>query len=236
MRSYAHIATGNYHTRTARLYEDVGLLTANPVITNDVVTLFHFLTGRSRTPSFAKLLVAPLHMRSEFVRLVEREIENHASGRPATHRVQDEPARGRRDVRSALTCVTGRRPDRPDRPRPLLPRSRRPRLDREHPHPLDRRPLPRALAHLPFRRRLGRSARGGVPDRLGRLDAPQPLGAGRGRGPDPQALACARGSGRSWRSAWPIAGTRGSCRPTAATPSCSRTGTTASAPRGRTRR
>jgi polyphosphate kinase len=83
MRSYAHIATGNYHTRTARLYEDVGLLTANPVITNDVVTLFHFLTGRSRTPSFAKLLVAPLHMRSEFVRLVEREIENHEAGRPA---------------------------------------------------------------------------------------------------------------------------------------------------------
>jgi polyphosphate kinase len=83
MRSYAHIATGNYHTRTARLYEDVGLLTANPAITNDVVTLFHFLTGRSRTPSFPTLLVAPMHMRSEFVRLVEREIENHAAGLPA---------------------------------------------------------------------------------------------------------------------------------------------------------
>ena len=60
MRSYAHIATGNYHTRTARLYEDVGLLTADPAITSDVVTLFHFLTGRSRTPSFGTLLVAPL--------------------------------------------------------------------------------------------------------------------------------------------------------------------------------
>jgi polyphosphate kinase len=83
IRSYAHIATGNYHTRTARLYEDVGLLTANPAITNDVVTLFHFLTGRSRTPSFRTLLVAPMHMRSEFVRLVEREIENHAAGLPA---------------------------------------------------------------------------------------------------------------------------------------------------------
>ena len=83
MRSYAHIATGNYHTRTARLYEDVGLLTANPVITNDVVTLFHFLTGRSRTPSFRELVVAPITMRSEFVRLVEREIENHEAGRPA---------------------------------------------------------------------------------------------------------------------------------------------------------
>jgi polyphosphate kinase len=83
IRCYAHIATGNYHTRTARSYEDVGLLTANPAITNDVVTLFHFLTGRSRTPSFPTLLVAPMHMRSEFVRLLEREIENHAAGLPA---------------------------------------------------------------------------------------------------------------------------------------------------------
>jgi polyphosphate kinase len=83
MRSYAHLATGNYHTRTARLYEDVGLLTANPTITGDVVNLFHFLTGRSRTPSFPTLLVAPMDMRSRFVELIEREIENHQNGRPA---------------------------------------------------------------------------------------------------------------------------------------------------------
>jgi polyphosphate kinase len=83
IRCYAHIATGNYHTRTARLYEDVGLLTANPAVTNDVVTLFHFLTGRSRTPTFPTLVVAPMHMRSEFARLVEREIENHEVGLPA---------------------------------------------------------------------------------------------------------------------------------------------------------
>ena len=85
IRCYAHIATGNYHTRTARLYEDVGLLTADPAITDDVVTLFHFLTGRSRTPSFSTLLVAPMNMRSR-VRpsSIEREIENHA-GRAARH-------------------------------------------------------------------------------------------------------------------------------------------------------
>jgi polyphosphate kinase len=83
MRCYAHIATGNYHTRTARLYEDVGLLTADPAITGDVVTLFHFLTGRSRTPSFGRLLVAPLQMRSRFNELIEREIEHHKAGRPA---------------------------------------------------------------------------------------------------------------------------------------------------------
>ncbi len=83
VRSYAHVATGNYHTRTARLYEDVGLLTAKPAVTRDVVNLFHFLTGRSRTPQFPTLLVAPMHMRARFAELIEREIENHKVGRPA---------------------------------------------------------------------------------------------------------------------------------------------------------
>jgi len=83
IRSYAHVATGNYHTRTAKLYEDVGLLTADPAITADVVSLFHFLTGRSRTPSFPTLLVAPMQMRSRFVELIEGEIANHEAGRPA---------------------------------------------------------------------------------------------------------------------------------------------------------
>jgi polyphosphate kinase len=83
MRCYVHVATGNYHTRTARQYEDVGLLTVDPVITSDVVTLFHFLTGRSRTPSFRTLLVAPSQMRTKFSELIEREIENGVAGRPA---------------------------------------------------------------------------------------------------------------------------------------------------------
>ena len=83
IRSYAHIATGNYHTRTAKLYEDIGLLTTDPRITGDVVTLFNFLTGRSRTPEFDALVVAPIHMRRRFVELVEREIANHEAGRPA---------------------------------------------------------------------------------------------------------------------------------------------------------
>jgi polyphosphate kinase len=83
VRAYAHLATGNYHARTARLYEDVGLLTASPTVTRDVVTLFHFLTGRSRTPQFETLVVAPMHMRTEFVRLIEREIANHEAGLPA---------------------------------------------------------------------------------------------------------------------------------------------------------
>src|SRR5262249_21326577 len=83
IRCYAHIATAKYHTRTARLYADGGLSTAYPTVTGVVVTLFHFLTGRSGSPSSARLLVAPMHMRAEFTRLVEREIENHEQGRSA---------------------------------------------------------------------------------------------------------------------------------------------------------
>jgi polyphosphate kinase len=83
VRCYAHIATGNYHVRTAKLYEDVGLLTADPLITGDIVTLFHYLTGRARTPRFQTLLVAPIQMRATFERLIEREIDNRLAGRPA---------------------------------------------------------------------------------------------------------------------------------------------------------
>ncbi len=83
LRCYAHIGTGNYHVKTARLYTDVGLLTCDPVITADVVNLFHYLTGCSRTPRFEKLLVAPLNMRQRFLDGIEREIEHHRAGRPA---------------------------------------------------------------------------------------------------------------------------------------------------------
>jgi polyphosphate kinase len=83
LRSYAHIGTGNYHVRTARLYTDVGLLTCDPMLTADVVTLFHHLTGRSDMPEFAGLLVAPKHMRERFVDLIAREIAHLRAGRPA---------------------------------------------------------------------------------------------------------------------------------------------------------
>ena len=124
IRCYAHIATGNYHTRTARLYEDVGLLTADPAITSDVVTLFHFLTGRSRTPSFSNAARrADEHARG--VRAADRARDREPRGRAAgADRLQDEPARGPRDLRAALAGLAGGRAGRPDRPRPLLPRAR----------------------------------------------------------------------------------------------------------------
>jgi polyphosphate kinase len=83
LRSYAHIGTGNYHVKTARMYTDFGLFTCDPVLTRDVVTLFHHVTGYSRSPHFAKLLVAPLNMRTRFIDLIGREAANALAGRPA---------------------------------------------------------------------------------------------------------------------------------------------------------
>jgi polyphosphate kinase len=83
LRTYAHIGTGNYHVKTARMYTDYGLFTCDPAITRDVVNLFHHLTGYSTAPTFDRLLVAPLNMRDRFIELIEREIEHHRAGRPA---------------------------------------------------------------------------------------------------------------------------------------------------------
>lgn len=83
LRCYAHIGTGNYHVKNARLYTDLGLLTCDPVLTGDVVELFHYLTGRSTKRDYAKLLVAPVTMRNQFLKLIEREVEHHQAGRPA---------------------------------------------------------------------------------------------------------------------------------------------------------
>jgi polyphosphate kinase len=83
LRAYAHIGTGNYHVKTARLYTDVGLLTCDRSITDDVVNLFHYLTGRARTPHFERLLIAPVNMRERFLALIDREIAHRRAGRPA---------------------------------------------------------------------------------------------------------------------------------------------------------
>ena len=83
LRSYAHIGTGNYHPKTARHYTDVGLLTADPEITGDIVTLFNSLTGVAAPQRYAALVVAPYAMRDRFERLIDREVAHARAGRPA---------------------------------------------------------------------------------------------------------------------------------------------------------
>ncbi|MEU6039906.1 RNA degradosome polyphosphate kinase [Actinomadura sp. NPDC047616] len=88
LRRYCHIGTGNYHPKTARLYEDFGLLTADREVGEDVSALFNHLTGYSRQTSFKRLLVAPHSLRSGLVLRIEREIEHHRAGRPARIRIK----------------------------------------------------------------------------------------------------------------------------------------------------
>ncbi|MCC6675961.1 MAG: polyphosphate kinase 1 [Phycisphaerales bacterium] len=76
LRCYAHIGTGNYNPKTAQLYTDLGLLTCEPAITTDCVSLFNYLTGLAATQSYGQLLVAPFNMRAKFNQLIEREIEH----------------------------------------------------------------------------------------------------------------------------------------------------------------
>ncbi|MEB3983791.1 RNA degradosome polyphosphate kinase [Mycobacterium sp. 663a-19] len=77
IRRYCHVGTGNYNGKTARLYEDVGLLTASPEIGADLTDLFNSLTGYSRKVSYRNLLVSPHSIRTGIIERVEREIEAH---------------------------------------------------------------------------------------------------------------------------------------------------------------
>jgi polyphosphate kinase len=79
-RHYVHIGTGNYHAKTARLYEDFGLFTTDRDIAADVAELFNALTGAARSPDYRKAVVAPDHMRSWYLDEVRRTIEAHEQG------------------------------------------------------------------------------------------------------------------------------------------------------------
>ena len=74
IRRYCHIGTGNYNHRTARLYEDFGVLTADPVVGDDLADLFNYLTGYSRARDYERILVAPEMLRSRLYELIDAEI------------------------------------------------------------------------------------------------------------------------------------------------------------------
>ncbi len=83
LRRYCHLGTGNYHPTTARLYEDFGLLTADPAIGENVTALFNHLTGYSRTEAYQRLLVAPEYMRDGVVSRINRQAERARAGQPS---------------------------------------------------------------------------------------------------------------------------------------------------------
>lgn len=75
LRRYCHIGTGNYNPKTARIYEDIGILTASAEVGDDLTQLFNFLTGYSRDVEFSRLIVAPQHLRKSLSSLIAREKE-----------------------------------------------------------------------------------------------------------------------------------------------------------------
>lgn len=83
IRRYCHIGTGNYNPKTARGYEDLGLLTDDPQIADDVAYLFNLLSGYSANEDYDRLLVAPQGIRKGLIERIEREIQNKKIGLPA---------------------------------------------------------------------------------------------------------------------------------------------------------
>ena len=83
LRRYCHLGTGNYNPKTARAYEDLGILSADPELTEDLTKLFNQLSGFAPQSTYSRLLVAPSTLRSGIYERIDREIENHKAGKPA---------------------------------------------------------------------------------------------------------------------------------------------------------
>jgi polyphosphate kinase len=81
VRRYCHVGTGNYNSKTARLYEDLGVLSADPELGADLTDLFNFLTGYSRRSTYRRLILAPVAMRARIIELIEEEAAAGPAGR-----------------------------------------------------------------------------------------------------------------------------------------------------------
>ena len=169
IRRYVHLATGNYNPTTARLYTDLSFFTCRREFGEDASALFNLLTGYSRNDDWNKLIVAPSHFADRVAALIDREMRARRGGTSRADHRQDEFARRSPDHRHALPGLAGRRADRPDHPRHLLPAPRHAGRLGQNPGHQHRRQIPRTLAdHLFSERRRAR----GLP-RVGRLDAAQ---------------------------------------------------------------
>jgi polyphosphate kinase len=83
IRRYAHVGTGNYNASTARMYTDIGLVTARPAVVEDVANVFNYLTGYSSKADYDALLVAPVRLRGRLYELIDREAAHAKAGRDA---------------------------------------------------------------------------------------------------------------------------------------------------------
>jgi polyphosphate kinase len=107
LRRYAHIGTGNYHADTARLYEDLGLFTADEEITADIADLFNYLTGFSEPQEFRKLLVAPFNLRERFVKEIRATTASAEAGAKSSIRIKANAIHDRQIIEAiyAASCA-----------------------------------------------------------------------------------------------------------------------------------
>ena len=88
LRRYCHIGTGNYNPKTARFYEDLGLLTSRPAVGEDLTKLFNQLSGHTQAPQYKSLLVSPNGVREGLTERIRREISHQQAGRPGRIRLK----------------------------------------------------------------------------------------------------------------------------------------------------
>jgi polyphosphate kinase len=88
LRRYCHVGTGNYNPKTARFYDDLGLLSADPVLGEDLSRLFNELSGHSTKHDYSRILVAPHSLRKSLIMRIQREIKNHLDGKPSWIRLK----------------------------------------------------------------------------------------------------------------------------------------------------
>ena len=88
LRRYCHVGTGNYNPKTARFYDDLGLLSSDPVLGEDLSRLFNELSGHSTKHDYSRLLVAPHSLRKGLLMRIKREMKNHLDGKPAWIRLK----------------------------------------------------------------------------------------------------------------------------------------------------
>lgn len=178
LRRYAHLGTGNYHPKTARLYTDFGLMTADEAICEDVHHVFQLLTGTGAQVKLHHLWHSPFTMHANLIEHIRAEARRPRRQARAHHR-QDERAAGADHHRRALQGLARGRQDRPDRARRVRAQGRRAGAVGTHQRALARRALPGASPRLllPCRRRGSRLSV------QRRLDGPQPVPPRRGRLP-----------------------------------------------------
>ena len=88
LRRYCHVGTGNYNPKTARFYDDLGLLSADPVLGEDLSRLFNELSGHSTKHDYSRILVAPHSLRNSLILRIQREVKNHLDGKPSWIRLK----------------------------------------------------------------------------------------------------------------------------------------------------